>query len=48
MKKEIDDQIEEMLKNDITENSNSSWAGPVVMIKKRSGDYRFEVDYRKG
>ena len=47
MKKEIDDQIQEMLKNDIIENSNSSWASPVVMIKKRSGDYRFVVDYRK-
>ena len=47
MKKEIDDQIEEMLKNDIIGNSNSSWASPVVMIKKRSSDYRFAVDYRK-
>jgi hypothetical protein len=47
LKKEIDRQIEDMLKNDIIEPSMSNWGSPVVLIKKRNGEYRFAIDYRK-
>lgn len=43
---EMNRQLEEMLKNDIIEESNSDWFSPVVMCKKRSGELRFCVDYR--
>lgn len=46
IKQQIDEQIEDMLKNDIIEPSNSLWAAPVVMCKKKDNSYRFAVDFR--
>ena len=46
IKQEIEKQVEDMLKHDIIEPSNSIWATPVVMCKKKDGTYRFAVDYR--
>jgi transposase InsO family protein len=40
-------QIGEMLENNIIEPSSSLWQSPVVMVKKKSGEYRFAVDYRR-
>jgi hypothetical protein len=47
MKQEIDRQIKEMLEAKVIEPSTSPWASPVVLLKKKSGDYRFAVDFRK-
>jgi transposase InsO family protein len=51
IKKEIDKQVQEMLDNDIIEQSTSLWQSPVVIVPKRTPDntksYRFCVDYRK-
>ena len=44
---EIDRQVQEMLKNNIIEPSNSEWSSPVVLVKKKCGTFRFTIDFRK-
>ena len=43
VKKELD----EMLKMDVIESSNSAYASPIVLVKKKEGTFRFCIDYRK-
>jgi transposase InsO family protein len=40
-------EIEQMLRDDVIEHSNSPWSSPLVLIKKKDDSYRFCVDYRK-
>ena len=47
MQREIDSQIELLLKHGIIEPSRSEWRSPVVMVKKKDGTYRFACDYRR-
>ena len=47
VKKEIDRQVDEMLKKGIIQESVSPWSYPVVLVKKKDGSYRFCVDFRK-
>lgn len=47
MKTEIHRQVEELKQQDVVEDSQSPWASPVVMVKKKDNTYRFCVDYQK-
>ena len=43
----ISSMVKEMLKNGVVEESNSPWASPIVLVKKRDGSLRFCIDYRQ-
>jgi hypothetical protein len=43
----VEQEILKMISEKIIEPSDSPWAAPVVIVKKKDGSYRFCVDYRK-
>ncbi|XP_035223898.1 uncharacterized protein LOC118196545 [Stegodyphus dumicola] len=43
----IADEVQRMLKEDVIQPSDSPWSSPVVLVKKKNGEWRFCVDYRK-
>ena len=46
-KKEIERQTQEMMDSGIIEPSHSCWSSPVLLVRKKTGEMRFCVDYRK-
>ena len=42
----VDEQIDQRLKDNIIEVTESEFCSPVVLVKKRSGSHCFCVDYR--
>ena len=47
MQKEMDEQIDKMLKKDVITSSKSPWASGIVLVKKKDGSKRFCIDYRR-
>jgi transposase InsO family protein len=43
----INEEVKKMFANEIISPSNSPWASPVVIVKKRDGSPRFCIDYRR-
>ena len=46
-KQEISRQTKEMLAAGVIEPSETAWSSPTLLVKKKSGDYRWVVDLRK-
>lgn len=46
-KRILRDIMADLLENNIIRESNSPYASPVILIKKKTGDYRACVDYRR-
>ena len=42
-----DQQVEEMLKRGVIEPSHSPWASPITLVQKKSGEWRFCIDFRR-
>ena len=40
-------QVQQMLASDVIRPSNSPWASPVVMVKKKDGSLRFCINFRQ-
>ena len=43
----VAEEVQNMLNADVTQESNSPYASPIVLIKKKDGTQRFCIDYRK-
>ncbi|UYV68881.1 K02A2.6-like [Cordylochernes scorpioides] len=43
----IKEQIQDMLQEGVIRASSGPWAFPVILVRKRDGNWRFCVDYRK-
>lgn len=43
----IQKEIDKLLSDGVIEHSNSPWASPIVMVKKKDGTWRMCIDYRK-
>jgi hypothetical protein len=44
---EVDDMLDDMTGKGVIEESEGPWSSPVVLVRKKNGDLRFCVDYRK-
>ena len=47
MREETERQTKEMLANGIIRESDTLWHSPIVLVRKRNGEYRFAIDYRE-
>ena len=47
LRNKVDNMVQEMLTQDVIQPSQSSWASPIVLVKKKDGGMRFCVDYRQ-
>ena len=46
-KTEIERQVEELLASGIIQHSNSPFASPAILVRKKDGQWRLCIDYRK-
>lgn len=47
MQARMNEEVDKMLELGVISPSRSAWSSPVLMVKKKSGDYRFVFDGRK-
>ena len=47
LRNKVDEMVQEMLAQDVIQPSQSPWASPVVLVKKKDGGMRFCIDYRR-
>ena len=47
LREAAEEEVNKMLKDDVIEPSNSPWASPVVLVRKKDGSLRYCIDYRK-
>ena len=47
LRKRVNELVGEMLSGGIVRESSSPWAIPVVLVRKKNGELRFCVDYRR-
>ena len=47
LREKISMMVEEMMKEGVISSSSSPWASPVVIVRKKDGNLRFCVDYRR-
>ena len=40
-------ELEKYIKLGVITPSNSPWAAPIILVKKKNGEYRMAIDYRK-
>lgn len=45
-RKIVRDMVQELIENDIAEESKSSYASPIILVTKKTGGYRMCVDFR--
>lgn len=43
----VRDKINDLLENNIIRESSSPYCSPIILVRKKNGDYRLCVDYRK-
>ena len=46
-REEVKKLLKDMLAQDVNQPTNSPWASPVALVRKKDGSTRFCVDYRK-
>ena len=47
LRNKVDEMVQEMLAQEVVQPSQSPWASPIVLVKKKDGGLRFCVDYRQ-
>ena len=47
LREKVNQMVDDMLKQGVIQESKSPWASPIVLVKKKDGDLRFCIDYRK-
>ena len=47
LRNKVDAMVQEMLVQEVVQPSQSPWASPIVLVKKKDGGLRFCVDYRQ-
>jgi len=47
LRREVESILDDMKRQGVIEESQSSWLSPAVMVRKKDGSLRFCVDYRK-